>query len=398
MLKPLSDVKVLDLTHHIAGPYSTKLLADYGAEVLKVERPGGGDPARGMAPFLDDIPGLDRSGLFLFLNTNKRSITLNLKSATGVKILKELVKEADILVENFSPRVMPSFGLDYQTIEALNPSLVMTSISSFGQTGPYRDFQAADITEVAMGGWMSVIGDPAREPLKPGGNQAQFVAGLMAGIATMTAFHGRDAVGGQHIDLSIMDAVVYIQMNTTQEYAYHQRVRKRLGNIAPPVPSWILPCRDGYIGTVAVTTSQWRALCEWTGIPELIEIARSNGSALARSQHADEIQALLRPWLMEHDQEELLREAQRRRIPFGIPSSSQRLLASEHLNQRGYFVEVDHPETGKLRYPGAQVKIGDLPYELQPAPLLGEHNSEIIVDRLGYSRQDLVRLRQQGII
>ncbi len=396
MLKPLSDVKVLDLTHHLAGPYSTKLLADYGAEVIKVERPGSGDPARGMAPFLDDVPGLDRSGLFLYLNTNKRSLTLNLKSATGVSILKELAKDADILVESFSPRVMPSFGLDYDTLEALNPSLVMTSISSFGQTGPYRDFRATEITADAMGGWMSVIGHPDREPLKTGGNQAQFVSGLMAGIATMTAFHGRDAVGGQYVDISIMDTVVYIQMNTTQVYAYHQRVTKRLGNIVLPVPGMIMPCRDGHIGVIAVTTSQWQALCEWTGIPELIEIASIG--RVARGQRLDEIQALLLPWLLERDQEDLLREAQSRRIPFGVPSSSQRLLASQHLNQRGYFVEVDHPETGKLRYPGAQVKIGDLHYELQRAPTLGEHNQEIIVDRLGYSRQDLVRLRQQGVI
>jgi len=396
VLKPLSDVNVLDLTHHIAGPYCTKLLADYGAEVIKVERPGSGDPARGMAPFLDDIPGLDRSGLFLYLNTNKRSLALNLKSATGVSILKELVKDVDIVVESFSPRVMPSLGLDYPTLEALNPSLIMTSISSFGQTGPYRDFRAAEITADAMGGWMSVVGHPDREPLKAGGDQAQFVAGLMAGVATMTAFHGRDAVGGQYIDLSIMDAVVYIQMNITQMYAYSQFLMKRPGNITGPVPGWIMPCRDGYIGTFAVTGSQWRSLCEWTGIPELIEMSELD--ILGRGQRADEIQALLISWLLNHDAEDLLREAQARRIPFGIPSSSQRLLASEHLKQRGYFVEVDHPETGPLRYPGAQVKLGDLHYELQRAPTLGEHNEEIFVDRLGYSRQDLVRLRQQGVI
>ena len=396
MLKPLSDVKVLDLTHHIAGPYAAKLLADYGADVLKVERPGSGDPARGMAPFLDDVPGLDRSGLFLYLNTNKRSLTLNLKSATGVSILKELAKDADILVESFSPRVMPSFGLEYQTLEALNPSLVMTSISSFGQTGPYRDFRATEITADAMGGWMSVVGDPDREPLKTGGNQAQFVAGLMAGVATMAAFSGRDAVGGQHVDLSVMEAVVYIQMNITQIYAYGQGVAKRLGNVSPPMPGAILPCRDGYIGVFAVTTSQWRSLCEWTGVPELIEMA--DYGILDRAQHPDEIWAYLISWLLEHDQEELYHEAQRRRIPFGMPSSSQQLLASEHLNRRGYFVEVDHPETGKLRYPGAQVRIGDLDYELQRAPLLGEHNEGIIVEQLGYSRQDLVRLRQQGVI
>ncbi|MBL7165474.1 MAG: CoA transferase [Dehalococcoidales bacterium] len=398
MEQALSGVRVLDVTHYIAGPYCTKLLADYGAEVVKVERPGTGDGARRIGPFYKDDPHPEKSGLFLYLNTNKRGVTLNLKSETGIKIFRELVADADILVENFNPRVMPSLGLDYESLERINPGLVMTSISNFGQTGPYRDYKATEIVADAMGGWMSIIGHPGREPLKPGGNQAQFVSGLFGGVGTMTAFHGRELTGvGQHVDISLMDAVLYIQMNITQIYHYHERITGRIGNMVLPPPGSILPCRDGYIGAIAVTNSQWQSLCEWMGKPELASDERFL-TRIHRTENVDELIATLIPWLLEHDQEELLSEAQKRRIPFGIPAAADRLLNSEHLNERGYFVDVEHPFTGKVRYPGAQFGLGDLPYELKPAPLLGEHNEEIYCRRLGYNNKDLVKLRETGVI
>jgi len=394
----LSGVRVLDVTHYIAGPYCTKLLADYGADVIKVERPGIGDGARRMGPFCGDDPHPDKSGLFLYLNTNKRSITLNLKSETGIRIFRELAAGVDILVENFSPRVMPSLGLDYDTLTGINPGLVMTSISNFGQTGPYRDYKATEIVADAMGGWMSIIGHPDREPLKPGGNQAQFVSGLFGGLGTMTAFHGKELKGfGQHVDIAMMDAVLYIQMNITQIYHYHERVTTRIGNLVLPPPGSILPCRDGYIGVIAVTNSQWISLCDWMGRPELTKDERFL-TRIHRAENVDELNAELIPWLFEHDQEELLKEAQRRRIPFGIPAGADRLIKSEHLNARGYFVDVDHPVTGKIRYPGAQLQMGDLPYELKPAPMLGEHNEDIYCGLLGYSKEELVKLREQDVI
>ena len=202
----LSDVKVLDLTWHIAGPYCTKLLADYGAEVIKVEKPEEGDPTRRMAPFFKDDPHPEKSGLFLHLNTNKKGITLDLKSATGKKIIKELVSKVDILVESFSPRVMPSLGLDYQTLEQINPKLVMVSISNFGQSGPYRDFKASEIVEYAMGGEMYSTGIADREPLKLGGNVTQYQAGTVAAVATVGALYAAEFQGtGQHVDVSIME-------------------------------------------------------------------------------------------------------------------------------------------------------------------------------------------------
>lgn len=386
------------MTHYIAGPYCTKLLADYGAEVTKIEKPGSGDGGRRVGPFFGDDPHQDKSGLFLYLNTNKRGITLNLKSKTGVQILKELVKDTDILVENFSPRVMPSLGLDYENLERINPRLVMTSISNFGQSGPYRDYRATEIVADAMGGWMTVIGYPEREPLKPGGNQAQFVAGLFGSVGTMTAFYGQEMTGiGQHVDISIMDAVVYVQMNITSMYSYHDTIVKRYGNRVGPFPGGILPCQDGYIGAITVTAEKWPVLCQWMEMPELIEDPRFLTPA-DRAANIDELDAIMISWLVEHEQEELFREAQKRRLPFGVPASTKMLLESQHLRERGYFVEVEHPATGKVRYPGAQFKMGDLPYELKRGPLLGEHNEEVYCNRLGYSKSDLVRLREQGVV
>jgi len=398
MSQVLSGVKVLDLTHYIAGPYCTKMLADYGAEVIKIEKPGDGDGARRLMPFYHDDPKLENSGFFMYLNTNKQGITLNLKTETGKDIFRRLVKEADILVENYSPRVMPSLGLDYPALAKINPGLVMVSISNFGQTGPYRDYKATEIVEDGMGGWSLLIGQPDREPLKPGGSQSQFVTGLFGAISAVSAYYGRVISGaGQHVDLSIQDAVLYIQMFPTSILEYDKVIRRRYGNRVGPFPSGILPCKDGYIGAIMVVADKWPILCEWMGTPELTTDPRFATSG-ARALNIDELDATMIPWLMEHTQEELFREGQKRGLPFAIPASAEMLLASPHLNARHYFVEVDHPSTGKIKYPGPQIQMDELPFILRRAPLLGEHNESIYCGRLGYAKEDLARLREMGVI
>jgi CoA:oxalate CoA-transferase len=398
MQQVLSGIKVLDLTRYIAGPYCTKMLADYGAEVVKIEKPGEGDPGRRLSPFYKDEPHPEKSGLFMYLNTNKKSITLNLKQESGKSIFKQLVRNADIVAENFSPKVMPSFGLEYETLENINPEMVMTSISNFGQIGPYRNFKATEIVLDGMGGWSTIIGHPDREPLKPGGYQSQFVAGLFGALASISGYYGATLSGvGQHIDISIMDTVLYIQMNLTSIYTYDKIVRKRYGNRVGPFPSGILPCKDGYIGAITVTADKWPVLCEWMGMPELIDDPRFK-TATARAQNIDTLDAIMISWLIEHDRDELLREAQKRGLPFAIPVNAPMILESEHLKSRGYFVEVEHPLTGKIKYPGAQIKFGDKPYHLNKAPFLGEHNEEIYQSRLGFSKSDLVRMSEIGVI
>ncbi len=206
--QPLNDLRVIDLTHGIAGPYATKLMADFGADVIKVERPDGGDFARTLGPFPQDVPHPEKSGIFLFLNTNKRGVTLDLKTPEGVQALKELVKDADILVESFRPGVMERLGLGYAALEKINPNLVMTSVSNFGQTGPYRDYLGSELVLFAMGNRMHAAGLPDRHPLKLGGNHVQYQAGNAATMATIFAWYAQKyrGMGGQHIDLSIFES------------------------------------------------------------------------------------------------------------------------------------------------------------------------------------------------
>ncbi|MGD9347776.1 MAG: CoA transferase, partial [Candidatus Aminicenantes bacterium] len=218
-IQALSHLKILDLTHYIAGPYCTKLMAGFGAEVIKVERPPSGDKMRAMGPFFKGEKGLEKSIPFLWLNTGKKSVTLNLKTGRGVDIFKRLVREADAVIENFSPRVMPGLGLGFESIRTINPDIVMTSISNFGQTGPYRDFRAEEIVMYAMSGLMSLTGAEERPPLVSGPVITQYTAGQNAYVATLMALYQRNGIKkgrddrkqngeGQHIDVSIQECTM----------------------------------------------------------------------------------------------------------------------------------------------------------------------------------------------
>lgn len=396
----LAGLRVLDLTHHIAGPFCTKLLGGLGAEVIKIEKPGEGDPARRAGPFPQDRPDPEASGLFLYLNTSKKSLTLNLKTTTGRSLVKRLIGEADILVENFSPRVLPKLGLDYAVLHHINPSLVVAHISNFGQTGPYRDYKATSLIEQALGGFMNLNGDPDRPPLKQGGSQAEYQAGLVAVVAVLTALYYRDETGhGQEIDVSIMECVTSILDYAPVMYAYQKRVRKRIGDrhLFAGHPTGFLKCKDGYIATAVQMQPQWESLCRMIERPELLEDPRFT-THLDRVAHADDIDTILQPWLMERTCQEVFETAQLWRIPFGLVCTTEDLLKDPQYKERGFFLELDHPKAGTLTYPGAPFKLSTGEWPITRAPLLGEHNEEIYGGRLGYSRSDLGRLRQTGVI
>ena len=246
----LSDMKVIDLTHYIAGPSCTKQLADYGADVIKVERPGEGDGARRMGPFFHDDPHPEKSGLVLYLNTNKRGITLDLKSRVGKEILQQLVKGADVLVENFRPRVMDRLGFGYEELEKINPNLVMTSISNFGQTGPYRDYKTSELMTFGMGGKMLATGLPDREPQKLGLTVTIYQSGVSAAIATMAGFYAAryQDVRGQHIDVSMMETQagsIDSRMQNMVAYQYTGRTALRVIGGGAGYPGGAFACADG---------------------------------------------------------------------------------------------------------------------------------------------------------
>jgi CoA:oxalate CoA-transferase len=401
----LSGVKIIDLTWHIAGPYCTKLLADYGADVIKVERPSKGDPARTMGPFFKDDPHPEKSGLFLHLNTNKKGITLNLKTATGRKILKDLVKDADILVESFRPHVMSDFGLDYETLKKVNPRLVMVSISSFGQTGPYREFKATEIVEYAMGGEMYSTGIAGREPLKLGGNVVQYQAGTVAAVATMGAFLAADDQGsGQHVDVSIMETQagsadrrsIYIMgyicagVITTRWPPPREAVRMLI------MPQGVYPCQDGFVNTLSLP-QWWPRYIEALGMPELKDDPRFQN--IFSMEAGMEFDAIWYSWLADHGKHELFDIFLKSKIASAPVNSPEDLLNNVQLKAREYFVDIDHPKTGKVAYPGAPFKLSESPWKIRsPAPLLGQHNEEIYCRQLGYTKEDMVKLREGRII
>ena len=402
MEQALLAVRVLDLTHYIAGPYCTKLLADYGAEVIKIEKPGEGDGARRTEPFWGDAPHPERSGLFLHLNTNKKGITLNLKSRTGLEIFKKLVKDVDILVENFEPRVMPSLDLDYGTLADINPRLVMTSISNFGQTGPYRDYKATELVISAMGPHMFVEGEPDRQPLKYPGYKAQYLAGTNAAAVTMGALFGSKANGaGQQVDVSIMECLSSPPEGAAGVINYDFCGRE------PDRPGWrreggypwgIYPCKDGYVFIWGMVPMFWPRTVKFLDMPELSEDPRF-ATPGARREHRDDFEDILLPWLMERTQEEVVSLAQAQRLPTTPVYTIDEALEDPHFRARGFFVEIEHSVVGKVTYPGLPFKLPETPSRSQrSAPLLGQHNHEVYCECLGYTDEDLVRLREWGVI
>ena len=394
----LEGVKVLDLTHHIAGPWCTKLLADYGADVLKVERPEG-DPARRMPPFYHDEVDAEKSLLFHYLNTNKRGVTLNLKDRRGVGMLKELAADADILVENFSPRVMPSLGLDFSVVSEVNPALVMVSISNFGQTGLYRDYRATDIVEYALGGLMYIFGAYDREPLKHALHQAQFKAGTDAASASLIAFYHQQLSGqGQHVDVSVHECVASGLRDVVNNFTYTGAVRRRQPNHSGDLTR-LRATSDGFIlPNPGVSAGiNWQLVVDHMGLSELDDEKFS--SASARLVNAEELGEILDNHFRTQEKAEVFHAAHRQRFIYGMIQSPEDALADPQFEARGFFVDVEHPATGPVKHPGPPFLMNGTPWEVRrPAPTLGQDNQEVLGQQLGNSDGELSLMRALGVI
>ena len=393
---PLEGVTILDLSQGIAGPFCARLLADYGADVVKVEPPGG-DPLRRVGPFYGDDPHPEKSLFFLVMNLNKRGITLDLETALGRRLFLELVRWADVVVESFPPGYLSRLELDYPRLSRLNPRLVLTSITPFGQSGPYSGFAGEEIVFYAMGGIMAISGTSDREPLKHGGNQAQYEAGLLGAAATAVALLHADATGGgQHLDISITEVVASTMVVHQPYYAFSGGIHGR----RPPKGTLLgnpMPCRDGWVILQTGGGATWEEIADFLGKPELrdLKFATQEG----RRVHGEELDALLLEAVKDRGRWELFHGAAERRILFGIVQDAKDLAECPQLAARGFYREVEHPVIGPIRVPAVLCNMSLTPYTLRrPAPLLGQHNVEIYCGLLGYSRQDVVRMRQLGVI
>jgi crotonobetainyl-CoA:carnitine CoA-transferase CaiB-like acyl-CoA transferase len=397
----LAGLKVLELGGLISAPYCGKLLADMGAEVMKIEPPATGDPARQYGPFLNDDPHRERSGLFLYLNAQKQGVTLNLATPTGQSILRELVARSDALVHNLPVQDMRRVGLNYEGFSRVNPGLVMASITPFGLTGPYRNYKAYDINLAAAGGICTGLGEEGREPLTFGTPQVGYFAGMAAASSILMALLARDNVGsGQHIDIAEVETMAGVYNGPEALMAVYQwRMTRRTGHHALdfPYPNCILRCKDGYIFVGAPEGRQWRQLLEVMGSPEWSKDPRFRNRTEMNNLYADELDGYLESWLMNYTKAELLDIALEHRIPLAPVRGYDEV--SHDPSLADLFVDIDRADTGPIAYPGPPYRLVDAEAAPQhPAPYLGQHNEEVYCRVLGYTRQQLAKLYQTGII
>jgi len=410
----LDGLRVIDLSQVYAGPYATKLLADMGAEVIRIEcaaRSARGGALPRMQPggaFGDSFPDGDtgehsynRYAYYNEVNRNKLAITLDLSQPLGIDAFKRLVKISDVVVENFTPRVMVNFGLDYPVLRQVNPRIVMVSISGFGQDGPYRDYVAYGEGIEAMAGLSHLTAYSDGAPLKPGVAYADAVSGLHAAFAILAALHHRRTTGqGQYIDLSMREALTPLLGAAIMDYAMNRRVAKPTGNRHPamaPHGCYRASGSDRWIAIAVATEEEWRALCGAMGDPPWSRDARFTTMS-NRLKNQDELDRHIEEWTSQHEHIQLMNTLQGAGVKAGAVLDTAELAADPHLNERGFFEELTHPEAGTHRYPGVSWKMSRTPGRLRlPAPCFGQHNRYVFGELLGMSDEDIMRLKDAGV-
>ena len=371
---PLESVNVLDLSRDVAGAYCTKLLADLGATVLMVEPPGG-HPARGEGPFPGGVPHAEKSGLFIYLASNKRSVAVDLDTPAGRDRVAELAADADLVVESLAPGRLGALGLGYDRLSAGHDDLVMTSVTPFGQYGPYRDWQSEEIVGWALSGYLYFGGDPEREPLMVHNRQADLHGGAHGALGALGALWWARRTGqGQYVDVSSFEAMLTAHIWTTTMWTQLGAVMERTG-------SDVVKCRDGWIHILSMAASP--ELFVMIGKPEMMDAPRFQDRASWMAAQP-EIQGLIREWCLGQNKEDVWRLGQDLRIPCAPVYDAADLAGSEHLKERGFWWEIDHPEAGKVVVPGAPYLLdGETLKAREPAPRIGEHAEGWPADRRG---------------
>jgi crotonobetainyl-CoA:carnitine CoA-transferase CaiB-like acyl-CoA transferase len=409
--RPLSHIRVLDLSRVIAGPLAAQMLGDLGAEVIKVERPGAGDDARKMGPpFLKDTEGRDtrETPIILGSNRNKKSITLDLARPEGQAIARRLAAMSDVLIENFKVGDLQRYGLDQHSLRELNPRLVYCSVTGFGQTGPYAPRPGYDSIFQAMGGLMSVTGYPDEEggaPVKTGPSIADFIAGQFAAIGVITALYDRDANRkasrgrGQHVDIALLDSVISSLSHYTAQYLATGELPVRRGTQGNGgLPSQMFPCADGAVMVVCGNDEQYRRFCAALKRPELADDLRFvDNPARVRNRNllADTFGAITRTW----HQADMLAAMEAAGVPAGPIYNLQQVFDDPQVQHRGVAVEVPHPLAGSVKLCSNPIKFSETPItDYTAPPTMGQHNDAVYRDLLGLDDAEVQRLKASGII
>jgi formyl-CoA transferase len=393
-MQPLQNIRVLDLSRVLAGPYCTMVLGDLGADVIKVEPPKG-DETRGWGP---PFAG-GESAYYLCVNRNKRGIVVNLKTEEGKNILRDLALQSDVLVENFRPGTLKKFGLDFDTLHELNPRLIYCSISGFGQTGPLKDMPGYDFMIQAMGGLMSITGEPEGEPMKVGVAVADLFAGQNAVIAILSALQARNITGeGQYLDISLFESQLGWLANVASSFLISGNLPKRYGNAhANIVPYQSFRAKDGWFVITIGNEKQYEALCDLIGKPELVTDPRFSSNT-ARVQNRNDLVAILKPVFKTRTAAEWLSQMEGK-FPCGPINNFEQVFSMPHVREREMLVEMDHPTIGALPLVGSPLKMGSTPVEYRlPPPLMGEHTKEILMTILGFSEEKTAELAASGCV
>ena len=416
----LGGYRILDLTDekgHLCG----KVLGDFGADVIKIEKPGG-DSSRNIGPFYKDIPHSEKSLFWFSTNTSKRGITLNIETVYGREILKRLVETADFVVESFPPGYMDDLGLGYSELKKAKPGIIVTSITPFGQTGPYARYQSTDLVGCAMGGLTRLLGDLGRPPVRMSCDpQAYFHAGLHGALGSVVAHYHRELTGeGQHVDVSMQEAVTLALMHAVEISEIMKVNVIGMGqffiSVRPPPQSLLLtrviiPCKDGYVyfifggGGFGGLVQSSRAMVEWANEEGmLMEFKDSDFSQWDQStitqEENDQRSAIVGDFLKTKTKAELYEQAVKRGIMLAPCNTIADTIMNAQLEARGFWEKVEHPELGEtITYPGAPLKIKETPWRIQRrAPLIGEHNEEVFVEELGFSREEMAVLKASGVV
>jgi formyl-CoA transferase len=402
MSKALDGIRVIDFTHDQAGPACTQMLAWLGADVIKIERPPHGDRARRL--WYSDRPDID-SYFFLLLNSNKRSIVLNLKTEEGKEIARRLVREADVVAENLGPGVMERLGLGYEAVKALNSRAIYASVKGFGSSGPYSGFKCFEMIAQATSGAMSITGYPDRPPVVTGVNVGDAGTGMHLTIAILAALVQRQMTGhGQLVEVAMQEAVLNITRVKFTPTLATGRPLERMGNrSASGAYADLVRCAGAgsndyvYLMLPPDNAEPFDALVEILGRDDLRSDMRF-GTPPARARHVEELTTIIEGWTMKRDKREVMRVLAGRGIPCGAVLDTAEVLADPHLRERGTVFELEHPTRGRFAMIGSPVRLSDSAVEMSRAPLFGEHTEEVLTTLAGFTAQDVQRLREAGVV